>query len=269
MPQEYKPTISVVTCVYNDVNNLEDTMISVFTQDYINVEYVIVDGGSTDGTVELLKKYKSKVSNWISEKDNGIYDAMNKGVQMCSGDWIIFMNAGDSFFSQSVISSVFDDTNYDQASTLYGDVMLHYGEDKFLRRHNHVHPNKLYEMFCHQSIFFRKELLLKYPFDLKYRVKADFNLLYITTKLGVENVYVPVVVANYECLNGYSAINPVQNVREQLKITGKNDVFKLLKAYIKRLRIVILPTKLNQYLLTKQAKRIYVINNNNNNNKIK
>ena len=94
--------ISVITVCYNAENNLERTILSVLNQTYSNIEYIIIDGGSTDGTIDLIKKYADKITYWQSETDKGIYDAMNKGIQKATGEWINFMNAGDLFSSTTI-----------------------------------------------------------------------------------------------------------------------------------------------------------------------
>ena len=102
-----QPKISVVTVCYNAVNDIEKTILSVINQTYPNIEYLIIDGGSTDGTMDIVNKYKDKIDVIVSEPDKGIYDAMNKGIDRATGDWINFMNAGDCFFEKETVNSVF------------------------------------------------------------------------------------------------------------------------------------------------------------------
>ena len=106
LSKETDTLISVVTVSYNAVSTIEQTILSVINQTYPNVEYIIIDGGSTDGTVDIIKKYADKIAYWVSEPDKGIYDAMNKGVVVATGEWINFMNAGDIFTDSDVIDKL-------------------------------------------------------------------------------------------------------------------------------------------------------------------
>lgn len=103
----FSPRLSVVTIVYNNVRDIERTIQSVINQTYSNIEYVIVDGLSNDGTLQVIDQYKSQITKFISEKDEGIYDAMNKGLALATGDYVIFMNSGDEFYDNETVAAVF------------------------------------------------------------------------------------------------------------------------------------------------------------------
>ena len=106
------PLISVVTVSYNAVTTIEKTILSVINQNYSNIEYIVIDGGSIDGTVDIIKKYADKITYWVSEPDKGIYDAMNKGIIVATGEWINFMNTGDTFYNENVFSEIFELNSY-------------------------------------------------------------------------------------------------------------------------------------------------------------
>lgn len=114
----------IVTVVYNGGEELENTILSVIRQTYDNLEYIIIDGGSTVNTVDIIKKYANEISYWISEPDEGIYDAMNKGIDVASGEWLLFRNCGGYFFSLSDIAKVFENANYDNYDVIYGDAII-------------------------------------------------------------------------------------------------------------------------------------------------
>lgn len=118
------PLITVITVVYNGEKYLEETILSVINQSYENIEYIIIDGGSTDGTLDIIKKYEDKIAYWVSEKDKGIYDAMNKGIKTATGEWLNFMNAGDHFYSRDILAKLFDNLNQDEYDLIYSDILF-------------------------------------------------------------------------------------------------------------------------------------------------
>lgn len=136
--KETDTLISIVTVSYNAVLTIEQTILSVINQTYPNVEYIIIDGGSTDGTVDIIKKYEDKIAYWVSEPDKGIYDAMNKGGLKATGDFIQFLNAGDWFENEYVIEKIFKDW-YKRVDVIYGDMII--------RRSDGVYYAKL--KICH------------------------------------------------------------------------------------------------------------------------
>ena len=118
------PLISIITVSYNAVKTIEDTIVSVLGQTYSNIEYIIIDGGSTDGTLDIIKKYEDKITYWVSEPDKGIYDAMNKGILKATGDYLFFLGADDKITCNfNDIIHLFKDKN----TVYYGDVL--FGEE--------------------------------------------------------------------------------------------------------------------------------------------
>lgn len=119
-----KPLISIITISYNSCLTIEDTILSVINQTYPHIEYIVIDGGSKDGTVDIIKRYENKISYWISEPDKGIYYAMNKGIAATTGEWINFINCGDSFYDKNVIARLFKDSIGENYSVVYGNTVF-------------------------------------------------------------------------------------------------------------------------------------------------
>jgi glycosyltransferase involved in cell wall biosynthesis len=177
MKQDLGPKISVVTISLNRRAELETTIQSVLTQSYPNIEYLIIDGGSTDGSVEQIKQWGSRIQYWASEKDRGIYDAMNKGVRAATGEWVIFMNAGDRFHDETVVADIFAGLHED-ADLVYGHSRLWYSREGMGRFVSAESPSVLpLRMNCsHQSLFTRRALLLRTPFSVDL-MAADYEFL--------------------------------------------------------------------------------------------
>jgi len=172
-----KPLISIVTIVFNNEEHLENTILSIISQTYDNVEYIIIDGGSTDGTLDIIKKYEAQIDYWVSEKDEGIYDAMNKGTNFSSGDWLNFMNAGDSFYSVSVIEDI--KSSFSTEKVIFGRTKIIDSNHKFWD-----YPDKnitisdlpewLEKKFPnHQSMFFPRKYFQRNKYELRYPISAD------------------------------------------------------------------------------------------------
>jgi len=172
------PSVTVVTVVYNDVQNIEKTILSVINQQYPRLEYIVIDGGSTDGTVDIIKKYDGHIDCWISEKDNGIYDAMNKGIDLASGEWINFMNADDIFFNELTIYSVFKDYPKD-ADFLYGDIIQRdKGKDEYIGTYRPLNEIWKGMPFCHQALFSKTLLLKQYKFSPSNKISSDYESVF-------------------------------------------------------------------------------------------
>lgn len=191
------PKISVITVVWNDKVGLERTIQSVINQTYENIEFIIIDGDSSDGTVDVIKAYEDKIDYWVSEKDAGIYDAMNKGIRTATGTWVNFMNAGDLFANKNLLASI-PFLDYKNNVLLYGKNINNGIEripsDPSCMKYGGTFAN-------HQSMFFNRSLIPKNEFfyDITYKIYADYELvnrLYLQTPMLFE--YLDLTIAIYE-----------------------------------------------------------------------
>lgn len=213
--EKKSPLISIVTVVYNAADLLVKTMESVRAQiqQYPHIEYIVVDGASKDGTLEVIQENEDIVSKWISEPDKGIYDAMNKGLSMCSGTFVWFLNAGDFIYSHRFLSDVFGEEACRDGNTLgsAGDgwADIYYGQTQLVDSEWHPAgmrrlraPEKLTArsfrwgmLVCHQSILVRRSLTI--PYDCRYKCSADFNWVLFALEKAVDAVYTGQIMACY------------------------------------------------------------------------
>jgi glycosyltransferase involved in cell wall biosynthesis len=186
--------VSVVTVVRNDAQGIARTMDSVAAQDYSPIEYVVVDGASTDGTGDVLQRREAEIDHWISEPDAGIYEAMNKGVRLASGDYVCFMNAGDCFASEDTISRMF--VPLPEAELLWGDCIIRSDRGEEYDSARDVLPHLHRQMtVCHQSLFTRRAALLGRPYNEHFRIAADYDFLCERILAGASYEYKPVPVS--------------------------------------------------------------------------
>ncbi len=197
---ENKPLITIVTVVFNGEEHLEQTIKSIINQSYDNVEYIIVDGGSSDGTLDIIRRYEEQIDYWVSERDGGIYDAMNKGASLATGDWVNFMNTGDSFYNANTIQDIFSRVDNDNNSVVvYGNVLNMYSST-----HKIIFLSKSLDSiyqglpFSHQSSFIKNKYLRKFGFDAQYNICADYDLFYKLYIQKLPFLYVNLIVANYD-----------------------------------------------------------------------
>ncbi len=170
-----KPLVSIIIATFNAVDALPATLRSVAEQSYDNRELLIIDGGSTDGTLDVIRNSGCPIDYWSSEADDGIYEAFNKGINHATGEWIYFLGAGDCFANGDVLDRVF--SNPWQGNMLYGDVYLRRSQRRYGGRFSKL--NLCLRNICQQGIFYSRELFDRLgPFDSRYRVWADwaFNL---------------------------------------------------------------------------------------------
>lgn len=188
------PLVSIITVVYNGEAFIEQSIKSVLAQTYANIEYIIIDGASTDGTLDIIKKYEAKITTFISEKDSGIYNAMNKGLKLAKGEIIALLNADDYYYPET-IQSVVNQFEQSNAHIVYGNLMKlrSFGNKDYFKQ---VAPNislmeKTMPIF-HPATFVKKELYEKIgTFNEKYKLSADYDFIYRAYKADAVFEYLP------------------------------------------------------------------------------
>ena len=219
-----RPFISVITIVYNDVKHIEQTINSVLEQEYDNFEYIIIDGGSDDGSSQIIKRHEEKLFFWASEPDDGIADAFNKGLEKSNGDWIIFINSGDTFFSTTVLSEMLLclDKKYD---LVYGKVVLvddcggiikssgrDFNQRQFLR----------YMTIPHQACFHKASLFKELgQYDISFKIAMDYEFL--LRKKGIEAFFVDILISRM-LIGGISQQNEYRVLKEYRRAKLKNMI---------------------------------------------
>ena len=229
--------ISLITATYNSAATLRDTIQSVISQTFHDIEYIIVDGGSTDTTVEIIKEYEPVFQGrmrWVSEPDNGIYDAMNKGLRMATGDYICFLNAGDFFPTPHTLDTIVEKSCLESvASTqwpavIYGNTDIVDSHGHFLRHRRLTPPKKLSwrsfrkgMLVCHQAFYARTDIARHTPYDTRYRFSADVDwcirVMKEAKRRELQLRYVEDVVANYT-MEGQTTLHHKESLRERFDV---------------------------------------------------
>ena len=223
--------ISVVTVCYNAVGIIEDTIQSVINQTYPELEYIIIDGGSTDGTVDIIKRYSSKLTYWVSEPDKGIYDAMNKGIKAASGAYINFMNAGDRFYDNEVLKKFASQAD-ENCKIIFGDWVIKLDNLFEYRKPLSIKYLDTKLMFTHQAVFVSLSYHKMNLFDTRYKLAADYNLVYNAVKRDNAKLqYLPFPIAIYDVSPGNTTNdNGCKLLREKFSIWGIENNY-LKKSY--------------------------------------
>lgn len=217
--------VSVITVCYNAVSTIEETMLSVLNQTYTNIEYIIIDGGSTDGTVDIIKKYADRLAYWVSEPDKGIYDAMNKGIAVATGEYINFMNAGDMFYNEGTISEVIEQTNCDY-DIVYGDNISILKHSKYRKKAGLASNLSKGMPFCHQSAFIKTRFHQQHPFITSFKSAGDYKFFYDAFFVyNVKFQYRPAIVSIYDSKSGASKDDYWLTHKEYLLIRNESDSF--------------------------------------------
>jgi glycosyltransferase involved in cell wall biosynthesis len=169
------PTITVITVCFNAEKYLNQTIQSVINQKNVEVEYIVVDGGSTDNTIDIIKRYEPSITQWVSEPDKGIADAMNKGIKLASGDYILFLHADDYFDSDGLLEMALSYLGKAKDIVVFDTIFM--TKLGGFRRHSGEFGKRiLFKGICHQGVLCKRELLLKLGgFDKSYKICMDYN----------------------------------------------------------------------------------------------
>lgn len=254
-----RPTVSVVTINYNRAAELEATIQSVLAQTWPALEYIVIDGGSTDGSAEVIRSHAARLAHWVSERDAGVYDAMNKGTRAATGDWVIFMNAGDSFHGPQAVADAFSAPRED-ADILYGDVIRRAadGSERLVPARDDALPLQM--PASHQSIFTRRGLLLAHPFATDFSISADHEFLLWAQGEGARLRRVPAVIAIFTRggLSDQKRGAALRQLRAMLKRHGRFKGVALrywlyvLRAHTGTAARAVLPAALTRWLLARK-----------------
>ncbi len=240
----HKPLISLITVVFNGESFIEETLRSAVAQTYSNIELVIIDGGSTDNTLKIAKQFQPHIGTLVSEKDKGIYDAMNKGIKAAKGEWVYFLNAGDCFYNNEVLATIFDkelagiDLVYAKVQTINEPTGVNYinGQPVKLADFYYKYP------ICHQAAFFRRTVFDQLGFyNDTYKLVADsewFVRFFMSGKH--QSLFIDEIVAYYD-IQGASYHKRMLSQRELLRYS--NQYFPFLIALINRIMYPIIYVK--------------------------
>jgi glycosyltransferase involved in cell wall biosynthesis len=253
-----QPKISIVTINFNMAADLDGTIRSVVAQTYPNLEYLVIDGGSTDGSVEVIRKHAKDIDYWVSERDRGLYHAMNKGTQAATGEWVLFMNSGDRFADPGVVADVFV-IDRDDADLVFGHSIRRY-EREHVEREIPAEPVEVlpYRMNCsHQSIFARRQILLDHPFTEGF-MSADYEFLVAAWSSGLRFKLVDRVVGAWTT-GGMSDRKRILSLNQRIEVLERHGLmtpslrltyFRLaMRALAGQMIRRILPMPLLRYIL--------------------
>jgi len=220
-----KPIVSIITACLNAESTIEQTIQSVIEQTYPNIEYIIIDGGSNDGTLNIIKKYEDNIAKWISEPDSGVYDGMNKGIIHSTGDILYFLNAGDHLYNNETIEDIVNTFEDGDIVAVYGnvEVMNEHAKKRNIRGTEVTYNNLLYRRICHQALFVRRNLFEEFGnFVTTLKFSADHEFIVKAIKRYPDRfLYVNETIARYQD-GGMSCKMMERTKMDDLKIISSN-----------------------------------------------
>ena len=227
--------ISIITVVWNNNKTIKNAIDSVLSQTYKNIEYIVIDGASSDGTVEIVQSYGDKINTFVSEKDKGIYDAMNKGIALATGNVIGILNSDDFYASNTIVAEVMNEFKAKSVDSVYGDLVYVNSEDtnKIVRYwKSQTFNEKLFKKGwhpAHPTFFVKKEIYDKYgSFNLDFKIAADYELmLRFLEKEKITSSYIPKVFVKMRIggESNQSLKNIIQANLESYAAWKKNELY--------------------------------------------
>jgi acetyltransferase-like isoleucine patch superfamily enzyme len=255
--------ISVITVVLNDVKNIRQTMESFFSQTWKDKEYIVIDGGSTDGTKEIIEEYADRLAYWCSEKDSGLYDAINKGIAHVSGDWINILNSGDFYVDNTSLEKALTTIDVSGIDVVYGNsIMIKIGSDQSLNACENVKMMEFEPVYRHGSSLIRTEVQRKYLYDLskksEYGFGLDWDMIYRVYKGGYVFKKVNVSIERFQ--EEGSSNHPFQSYWLNYKVTSRGRInMKMFAFFLCRALIAgMMATKV--YVWTAAFFKDFVVN---------
>lgn len=245
VPPRSTPLITIITVVLNARDLIEATLRSVGEQDYGNIQHVIIDGGSTDGTLEIIKANRASIDHWISEHDQGVYDAMNKGISYAKGEWIAFLNAGDVYTSRRTLSGLVPLMVVD-SDIIYGDHEIRFTDYSLVywaRSEKELWKNMV---FSHQTVFARTSIVRELKFSVAIRISADYDMMIRAYLAGNRFVNSHMVVASVpagglsDSVQYYCILERFKILHRHALLTNKIIGYYFLLLLQRTLRILIL-----------------------------
>ena len=252
--------LSIITVVRNAFIELQTTIESIRYQTFEDFEYIVIDGNSTDGTKQLIHDNKDLIDIWISEKDRGVYDAMNKGLLLANGEYIIFMNAGDTFVNNDTLSNIRTYLEATYADVVYGNNYLLFNDSyKKLKYPNTMSKSWKGMPFSHQAAFFKKEAVLTHPFETNSIISDYIQVTKLYDK-GYLFMYIPLPICVYE-VGGLSDKKRRQSIYERWCFIRRRrnwfQRFKIDLYYIKTFMFGPLKAWLRTYIVKLKCLRTY------------
>jgi len=244
------PVISIITVCFNASETIEDTVKSVVAQSWRNIEYVIIDGASTDGSLEIIEKYRNHVTKLLSEEDEGLYDAMNKGLQHATGDYVLFLNADDTLYAPDTLEKAF--MKCKEADVIYGEAMFVDAEGNELGLRSACTPHRVPEhlnwkslkygmVVSHQAFIIRRDLAK--TFDLRYPICADIDWMIASLKECKTNCKTQFIISRFR-VGGISKQSQRKAWKERYRVLARH--YGMLPNFFAHLYIAI------RYLFSKK-----------------